>query len=528
MERSREVTVAILIGLAALVGPLWLSIHLAWQQSVASEEASVRQYAVDGLARADRVHAQLREALNRLRAANLAPCSPAEIALMREIDLESRYLQAVGRISGDTLECDSQGSPPIDVGPVDSYTEDGDAHRAHLHFPFAKSYPTPASLHMFSNDGFAVIVDRRMAVDTPKDADGVIDLFRPSSPNPFSASAEPAKLRPEWYRTIAKGSAVTFVDSGYVIALARSRTHDHGIIAASPLIYARQRVARFASIFVPIGLACGLALTWAVYSISRRSMALSSILLAAARRREFEVEYQPIVDLKSGRWVGAEALLRWRRNGQNVRPDLFIPTAEESGVITKITACMMELVARDLSKLLAIDPQFHVAINLSAADLKLAQTETRLAELIRVSGAQGRNLTVEATERIILQGDDVHALINRIRAMGIRVAIDDFGTGYSSLASLQNLALDKVKIDKSFVATIGTDGATSGVIVHIIRLARALKLEMVAEGVENKVQAEFLRECGVQWAQGWHYAKSMSIHGLCTTLAGHRLQNEVA
>lgn len=528
LERSRGIIVASVIGLAALVAPLWLSIYLAWRQSLADEVARVRGYATDAVTRTDRVSTQLLEAIDRLRKANLAPCSPEDLALMRQIDLDSRYLQAIGRLSGDTLVCDSQGSPPAYVGPVSSYTEDGSGLRPNFHLPLAKWQAMPPSLHMISRDGFAVLLDTRISLDTPMDAGGLIDFFRPSAPHPFSAAAEPGKLRPEWYRSMEKGSAVTFVDSGYVVALVRSRTYDSGIIAASPVSYAQQRLARFASIFVPIGLACGLALVWTVYWISRRGLALSSILRAAARRREFQVEYQPIVDLESSRWLGAEALLRWRRDGENIRPDTFIPTAEESGVITEITACVMEIVARDLPELLAIDPNFYVAINLSAADLKSPATETRLAELMRASGARGRNVKVEATERSILQREATRTIVKGIRKMGVRVAIDDFGTGYSGLGALQNLELDVLKIDKSFVETIGTDGATSEVVLHIIRLARSLKLEMVAEGVENAAQAEFLRQRGVQRAQGWHFAKSMGIDVLCAALSMRRLQNEVA
>ncbi len=531
MERPRGIIVAIAIAVVALVAPLWLSIQLAWRQSVAGEEARVRGYAIDGVARTERVSSQIHEAIDRLRTANLAPCSPEELALMRQIDLDSRYLQAVGRISGNTLVCDSQGSPPIDVGPVDpidSYTADGLTHRWHFGFPFLKSNPMPAALHMFSAFGFAAVIDSRLSFDTPMDEGGLIDLFRPSLANPFSVAAHPDKLRPEWYRPIAKGSAVTFVDSGYVIALARSRTLDHGIIAASPLTYAQQSVAQFALLFFPVALGCGLAVAWTTYYFTRRSRAMSSMLRSAARRREFAVEYQPIVDMESLRWVGAEALLRWRRNGRNIRPDLFIPVAEESGVITEITGCVMEIVARDLSGLLAIDPEFYVAINLSAADLKSTQTEARLVELMQASGAHGHNLKVEATERGILQGEAVRALLKRIRGMGVKVAIDDFGTGYSSLGALQKLELDVLKIDKSFVDAIGTGGATSEVVQHIIRLAQSLKLEMVAEGVENDAQAEFLRQRGVQRAQGWHFAKSLPIQALSNGLSAQQIENEVA
>jgi sensor c-di-GMP phosphodiesterase-like protein len=109
---------------------------LAWRQSVSDEETRVSGYALDGVARTDRVSTQLIQAIDRLRKANLPPCSPQELALMRQIDLDSRYLQAIGRLSNNTMECDSQGSRPMDVGPVDSYTEDGYAHRSHVQFPF--------------------------------------------------------------------------------------------------------------------------------------------------------------------------------------------------------------------------------------------------------------------------------------------------------------------------------------------------------------------------------------------------------
>jgi sensor c-di-GMP phosphodiesterase-like protein len=312
-----------------------------------------------------------------------------------------------------------------------------------------------------------------------------------------------------------------------VVSLARSREYDFGVIAVSPLSYARGRILQFALILVPIGAICGLLIAWLIYRLALRSMGLPSVLRTAARRKEFRVEYQPIVNLETGRWGGAEALVRWRRDGLDIRPDVFIPVAEESGLITEITACVMEIVARDLPRLTAIDSDFYVAINLSSADLKSAGIVDRVYELAE-SGVRSRNLTVEATERGFLDGKEVRGTIARLRSRGVRVAIDDFGTGYSSLASLQKLEIDTLKIDKSFVDTIGTDGATSGVVAHIIRLARSLNLGVVAEGVERESQAVFLRESGVPWAQGWYFAKAMPIDALCETLGIQRLQHEVA
>ena len=241
-------------------------------------------------------------------------------------------------------------------------------------------------------------------------------------------------------------------------------------------------------------------------------LSLPSTLRGAARREEFYVEYQPIVDLESRRWIGAEALVRWRRSGGRVdQPDSFIPTAEESGVVTFITACVAEI----------------VAINLSAADFRSSHTVELLRRVLRSSGARPANIEVEATERALLQGNEARDIIAAIRAFGIKVSIDDFGAGYSTLSYLHTLGVDALKIDRSFVKTIGTDGATSKVVSHIVGMAHALDLITVAEGVETEAQARFLRGCRVRYAQGWLFDKSMNIASLCAALEKHGCRSQM-
>ena len=219
--------------------------------------------------------------------------------------------------------------------------------------------------------------------------------------------------------------------------------------------------------------------------------------------------------MKTGLCVGAEALVRWRRStGEMVAPDIFIKVAEESGVIKEITSHVIKMVALETKNLFKTHPDFHIAINLSASDISSKEILGDLQDLLNITGASKNNFLVEVTERGFVQADVVKTILQDIRAMGIDVAIDDFGTGYSSLSYLEKFEIDYLKIDKSFVDTLGKESATSQVVPHIIEMAKSLKLKMIAEGVEEEAQFIYLRDHGVQFAQGWFFSKPISFHEL--------------
>ena len=152
-------------------------------------------------------------------------------------------------------------------------------------------------------------------------------------------------------------------------------------------------------------------------------------------------------------------------------------------------------------------PQLTLALNLGAQDLHEQRFATSLSALLAAEGLPSSAIKLEITERALVDADLARQRIADFRARGHRVAVDDFGTGYSSLAYLSSFSLDLLKIDKAFVEAIGTGAATSHVVVHVIEMARSLKLQMVAEGVEQATQATWLRSQGVEFVQGYHYSR---------------------
>jgi sensor c-di-GMP phosphodiesterase-like protein len=247
-------------------------------------------------------------------------------------------------------------------------------------------------------------------------------------------------------------------------------------------------------------------LVWA----SRRRLSTLGELATAVRRREFVVHYQPLVEVETGRCVGAEALVRWeRRDGTMVRPDLFIPLAEESGLIEPITDQVIESIGRDLGELMRRDRSLHVAINLCARDVKTGRALDVLNAMVERQDIEPRQIWLEATESGFVDVAAATPHLERARSLGYTIAIDDFGTGYSTLSQLQTLPVDVLKIDKSFIDTIATTSATSSVTGYIIDMATTLGLDIVAEGVETDVQADFLRLRSVHYAQGWLYERAV-------------------
>ena len=259
-------------------------------------------------------------------------------------------------------------------------------------------------------------------------------------------------------------------------------------------------------IWLPLGLVIGLLAAMFVLRILRRIQSPHHRLQDAIENRDICVHYQPIVSLANGKIVGAEALARWpQTDGSWLSPDSFIPLAQQTGLSEPLTLLIIRSVFEDMGDWLRQHPQQHISINLESTVLTSEKIPQLLREMINHYQVNPRQIALELTEREFADPKTSAPIISRYREAGHEIYLDDFGTGYSSLSYLQDLDVDILKIDKSFVDALEYKNVTP----HIIEMAKTLKLKMVAEGIETSKQEEWLRQHGVHYGQGWLYSKAL-------------------
>jgi EAL domain-containing protein (putative c-di-GMP-specific phosphodiesterase class I) len=258
---------------------------------------------------------------------------------------------------------------------------------------------------------------------------------------------------------------------------------------------------------------------------------LKSDLERAADRGEFQVYYQPIVDLHTGAPVGAEALVRWVHPERGlIFPASFIPAAERSGLINEIGRFVLQDACARVAgwqEIASFNPTpFAVSINLSPAQFAQPDLVAQVEEAVETAGIDPANVILEITEGLMLQGSErVVRTLNRLSAFGVRMAMDDFGTGYASLSSLRELPMDMIKIAKTFTDDISGNEEKSPFVRAMIELGEALGLVTLAEGIETAQQARELDRLGCQLGQGYHFARPVPATGIDLLLARYADQN---
>jgi EAL domain-containing protein (putative c-di-GMP-specific phosphodiesterase class I) len=248
---------------------------------------------------------------------------------------------------------------------------------------------------------------------------------------------------------------------------------------------------------------------------------LAALLHGAQVRNEIHLQYQPQVDIDSGRILGAEALMRWQRPDLGaISPSEFIPIAEDTGLIQPLgewalrQACEQGKRWHD-----AGNSDLTLAVNISVRQLADPRIGELVAATLRATGFPARALELEITENLLMEPtEEVLRVLNGFNELGIRLTVDDFGIGYSSLSYLQRFPIKALKIDRTFVSRIGLALHDDTIVGAIIALAQSLNLRVLAEGVETPAQIEFLRARGCRVAQGYFFSKPVTPEGFTELL----------
>jgi EAL domain-containing protein (putative c-di-GMP-specific phosphodiesterase class I) len=256
---------------------------------------------------------------------------------------------------------------------------------------------------------------------------------------------------------------------------------------------------------------------------------LETDLRHALERDEFQLHYQPQLDLLTGQIMGMEALIRWQHPERGlISPADFIPVAEETGLIVPIgawilqTACAQAKSWQDQGL-----PHLIMAVNLSVRQFKAGKLVSQIKAVLDETGLDPQYLELEITESLFIEGDDslIASMLQDLKRLGTKLAIDDFGTGYSALSYLRRFPIDKLKIDQSFVRGISSNADDASLVSAIIAIARSLKLSVIAEGVETEEQLHFLRSNHCDFMQGFLFSRPLPAEAFASLVrSGKTLQ----
>lgn len=483
--------------------PVGLSVWLAHRQVEKTFIGELDTYSSRVYERTARVAIQAKEALKQIEAVDTIPCSREHLLAMRRISYSYRYVQEVLYLENNMPRCSSleQVSHTAPFPPPMKITDDG--YRAW--FTAQNDLGIERYMAALGTQRYIVMIDPESFIDVV----------------PFGAwQIDVAIIGVKHNTVVASSSALAPNILEFTQETAPRHLEDHGIVyeirpfpemgitivswaSTLPLekIWYRQ-----ALIWVPIGIVIGLLAATFILRILRRLQSPHHRLQDAINNRDIKVHYQPIVSLSSGKVVGAEALARWPQNdGTYLSPEIFIVLAEQTGLTEQLTSLIIETVFEDMGKWLQQHPQQHISINIESADLASEKLPLLLRKLLNRYQITPSQIALELTEREFADPKTSSPIVARYRKAGHAIYIDDFGTGYSSLSYLQNLDVDILKIDKSFVDALEYKNVTP----HIIEMAKTLKLKMVAEGIETANQEDWLRQHGVQYGQGWLYSKAL-------------------
>ncbi|MFV0265017.1 MAG: EAL domain-containing protein [Kluyvera sp.] len=478
---------------------IWLAQREAHNQFIDEQEA----YASRVFMRTEQVMDQARGALREMDSLKEFGCGAEHLQAMRRLAYSWRYIQEVLYLDGLTVKCSSlesngrdftfpQPDRIIPTGYRAWYTEYNDLG-------------IRRSMAAFASDRHMVIIDPISFIDVIPFSNSATQVALISTHNNRVLASSAALDHQAWQR-IKQEHLESLTHNNTVYTVRQFPDLQVAIMTWSSTLPLTERLRHQLMIWVPVGMLLSLLASWLILRVLKRLQSPRQRMQDALNNADISVYYQPIVSISDGKVVGCEALARWKQpDGSYLSPEIFIPLAEQSGLITDLTESVVKTVFRDLGKWLSLHPELHVSINLSVADFHSVVLQTLLHQQLRVWQVQPQQVALELTERGFADPKTTLPAITAYRQAGHAIYIDDFGTGYSSLRYLQDLEVDTLKLDKSFVDALEYAQVTP----YIIEMAKTLQLNVVAEGIETPCQAQWLHEHGVQFGQGWLYSKAL-------------------
>lgn len=506
--------------IAALCGTL-AGYRLAGYITVNVTQGWLEQYANRIVADGEASSAELRTVLSAVGASEHKSCSAAEVAYLRTLIFESDYLKDVGRMRDGKIECTAALGRVMQPGVLprpDFRQQDGTTIYRDL-APYRNNGLTTITLQQ--GDSFVVFTPLTRMHPEPSP----MHFVEMATDAPTQRSGQLLGELP-----LSGGLALTREgvtrqgDNLYVTRCSIRFFNCVAAYASIPEVVQANRT-RFNGCVIlcgAFGAFCGLVLSL----LYRRNKSLEQQLRRAIRKNGLTVAYQPVVELASGRVVGAEALARWTdEEGRVVAPEVFVRIAEENGFVGEITRLVLRRVLQDFAATIRNSPGFRISINVAAADLSDPEFPLLLDRMLKRSSVSARSLAIEITEGSTVRQDVAMNAIRCLRARGHSVHIDDFGTGYSSLAYLHDLEADAIKIDKAFTRAIGTGSVVVSIIPQILAMAEALNLEVIVEGIETQEQASYFASTDRSIrAQGWLFGRPIPAQEFHRLLCNHQVR----
>lgn len=486
--------------------PVMISLWVAHIHAVKDTRTHLRAFARQALNKTDLVIQQADSVRRAAETYRGTPCTPQHRAQMLNIVHGSQYVADLIYAEGNHFLCSSAVTPAQSyaISPADYQGQHGTALYYYRDTPFYAGY----KMVYVQRGNYVAVINpltySDVTSDDPRLAYGVYD----TRSGGFFSLSKNARLKTFASLIHRQDSSFLVGDRFYTIAYAPSRPI--AIIVSTSRENYFHSLYRQAVFTLPLGMICS-ALIFFIWTRTRREFTSPRRRLhRALTRRQLRLHYQPIIDIKNGTCVGAEALLRWPGfNGQVMSPTEFIPLAEKEGMIERVTDYVVDEVFNDLGDFLAVVPNLYISINLSASDFHSSRLISLIANKARDYAVRAEQIKIEVTERGFIDVPKTTPVIQAFRQAGYEVAIDDFGTGYSNLHNLYSLNVDILKIDKSFIDTLSTNSTSHLIAEHIIDMAQSLRLKIIAEGVETAEQVAWLLKRGVQFCQGWHFAKAL-------------------